>query len=282
MNDSANLTLWLELILVAVSTGSYLYWFSQKETPAVRFIARYSYYGFTLFSTIASAVLMMYFLNHNFNLQYVAEYSSRDLELHYLISSFWAGQEGSFLLWILLSAWLGIIVLRKAGDMEPQVMFFYNLSNLFLSILLINQTPFKLLPETPIDGNGLNMLLQDPWMVIHPPASLFGLCCVYGSVRVCAGRVLAQRIRSLGHEIHFLGGFRLRHPRSGNYYRRLLGVQSTRLGWILGLGSRGKCIAAALAHRNCIDARHAFSVPARAFAENEFYFGGGFIFTHHL
>jgi cytochrome c-type biogenesis protein CcmF len=104
----------------------------------------------------------------------VAQYSSRDLPLHYLISSFWAGQEGSFLLWLLFSAWLGIFIMHMADEMESQVMFIYNLNNLFLAILLIKQSPFKMLASTPPDGQGLNMLLQDPWMVIHPPVVFLG------------------------------------------------------------------------------------------------------------
>jgi cytochrome c-type biogenesis protein CcmF len=58
--------------------------------------------------------------------------------------------------------------------MEPQVMFIYNLNHLFLTILLIKQSPFKLLDAVPPDGQGLNMLLQDPWMVIHPPVVFLG------------------------------------------------------------------------------------------------------------
>ena len=112
---------------------------------------------------------MLAILKHEFQYSYVANYSSRDLPLEYLISSFWAGQEGSFLLWVFLGAWLGIFLMHRSGKMEPQLMFIYNLNLLFLSILLIKQSPFKLLPSTPADGQGLNMLLQDFWMVIHPP-----------------------------------------------------------------------------------------------------------------
>ncbi|MGD8686370.1 MAG: cytochrome c biogenesis protein CcsA, partial [Syntrophobacterales bacterium] len=80
----------------------------------------------------------------------------------------------SFLLWVLLGAWLGIFLMHKSGEMEPQVMFIYNLNHLFLTILLIKQSPFKLLDAVPPDGQGLNMLLQDPWMVIHPPVVFLG------------------------------------------------------------------------------------------------------------
>lgn len=174
MNHIAQDMLWLELIAVLISAFSYLYYGFHKESYFLKKIARLSYYGFVAFATLASIILMYFFLTHNFRIQYVAAYSSLDLALHYLISSFWAGQEGSFLLWILLSAWLGVFLLHKSDDMEPQVMFFYNLINISLAILLIKQSPFRLLPFTPVDGNGLNMLLQDPWMVIHPPLIFLG------------------------------------------------------------------------------------------------------------
>jgi cytochrome c-type biogenesis protein CcmF len=136
--------------------------------------ARLSFLGFTAFVTVASVLLMHFILNHEFVYRYVAEYSSRDLSLEYLVSSFWAGQEGSFLLWVLFGAWLGILLMFKTREVEPQVMLIYNLNNLFLAILLIKQSPFRMLPMAPPDGNGLNMLLQDPWMVIHPPIVFLG------------------------------------------------------------------------------------------------------------
>jgi cytochrome c-type biogenesis protein CcmF len=147
---------------------------SKEDNVGVKTIARFSFIGFATLITIASMLLMHSILNHEFVYSYVTQYSSRDLPLLYLISSFWAGQEGSFLLWVLLGAWLGIVLMYKAGGMEPQVMIIYNLNNFFLMILLIKQSPFRMLNYVPPDGSGLNMLLQDPWMAIHPPVVFLG------------------------------------------------------------------------------------------------------------
>jgi cytochrome c-type biogenesis protein CcmF len=174
MNNLGELTIWLGLITVAVSSGCYWILKSGEEDKLALNVARYSFTGFVALMTLASIFLMLAILKHEFIYSYVVKYSSRDLPLQYLISSFWAGQEGSFLLWVLLGAWLGLFVMHMAGEMEPQVMFIYNLNNLFLMILLIKQSPFKLLPSAPADGQGLNMLLQDPWMVIHPPVVFLG------------------------------------------------------------------------------------------------------------
>jgi cytochrome c-type biogenesis protein CcmF len=174
MNNVGEVIMWLGLITVGISSVCYLVLCFRKENVLARYAARLSFFGFAAFVTVASVFLMHFILNHEFLYSYVAQYSSRDLSLEYLISSFWAGQEGSFLLWVLVGAWLGILVMFKARDAEPQVMLIYNLNNIFLMILLIKQSPFRMLPIAPPDGQGLNMLLQDPWMVIHPPVVFVG------------------------------------------------------------------------------------------------------------
>ena len=174
MTNLGEITIWLGLITIGISSGCYWVLNSKEDDILACNVARYSFTAFVAFMTLASILLMFAILKHEFIYSYVANYSSRDLPLQYLISSFWAGQEGSFLLWVLLGAWLGIFLMHKSGEMEPQVMFIYNLNNLFLTILLIKQSPFKMLAAVPADGNGLNMLLQDPWMVIHPPIVFLG------------------------------------------------------------------------------------------------------------
>ncbi|MBN2009205.1 cytochrome c biogenesis protein CcsA [candidate division KSB1 bacterium] len=170
----AQFILWLQFAAILVSTLFYYILTGKKQYANFQAIARGTYYGFTGLTTVASVLLMYFFLSHNFKLEYVAQYSSSDLPLQYLISSFWAGQEGSFLLWVLISAWLGIFLMKTSVNNENHVMTLYNLQNLFLAILLIKQSPFRLAIHQLPDGFGLNMLLQDPWMVIHPPIVFIG------------------------------------------------------------------------------------------------------------
>lgn len=126
----------------------------------------------------ASVALMVAFLNHDFSLAYVRNYSSRGLSIGYLISGFWAGQEGTFLLWAFLSAAIGLVLAKSLKGQpymgEPSVMKFYALVHTILVVLLLKASPFRLLPQVPADGAGLNPLLQDPWMVIHPPIVFIG------------------------------------------------------------------------------------------------------------
>lgn len=170
----AQWTLWMGLITIIISSLIYLILSFRQNQIKILNYARYSYIAFTIFTTLASAFLMYFFLTHNFRLEYVIQYSSRDLPLHFLISSFWAGQEGSFLLWVFLGAWLGIYLMYKMKETEPQVMVLYNLNLVFLAVLLIKQSPFRVAAHPFTEGFGLNMLLQDPWMVIHPPIVFIG------------------------------------------------------------------------------------------------------------
>jgi cytochrome c-type biogenesis protein CcmF len=112
---------------------------------------------------------------HRFDVAYVNSYSSTDLPFHFLFSTFWAGQEGSFLLWCFWGAVIGFFVWRSAKEQEAPVMIIYMATFLGIIAILCKQSPYKLLPPpAPADGVGLNPLLQDPWMVIHPPVMFVG------------------------------------------------------------------------------------------------------------
>jgi cytochrome c-type biogenesis protein CcmF len=142
---------------------------------------------------------------HDFSLSYIARFSSRDEPKSYLFATLWAGQEGTFLLWCTYVTLLGLIVRRYARSWEASVMFFLNLIRLSLLIVLVGKSPFAptvaMLPVAlqgasistlqrsvwaffhsgalnyvmlPADGQGLNPLLQNSWMRIHPPTLFFG------------------------------------------------------------------------------------------------------------
>lgn len=149
-------------------------------------------------SVIGIGVSLFYIIyNHYFEYHYAWAHSSRTLPVHYIISCFWEGQEGSFWLWTFWQALLANIVVARAKSWESPVMAVIMLSQVFLASMLlgvdilgsrIGSSPFILLRnalEAPIfsrpdylnliqDGNGLNPLLQNYWMVIHPPTLFLG------------------------------------------------------------------------------------------------------------
>jgi cytochrome c-type biogenesis protein CcmF len=122
----------------------------------------------------ASALLMALILAQRYDVSYVYQYTSQDLPLGYRISAFWAGQEGSFLLWLLLAAVFTVLQIRLARQFEPYVVFFLLLVQAGLSIFLLVDSPFRLSGQVVTDGFGLNPLLQNPWMVAHPPVLFIG------------------------------------------------------------------------------------------------------------
>ncbi|MFY7954274.1 MAG: cytochrome c biogenesis protein CcsA, partial [Armatimonadaceae bacterium] len=123
----------------------------------------------------ASAWLMTLIGAHRFEYHYVAEYSSRASATRYLIAAFWGGQEGSILLWAFWTAVLGVILAKRSGDRAAWVWPVYGLVQTYLLGLLLLKCPFRLGDgPLPLDGKGLNPLLQNPWMVIHPPILFLG------------------------------------------------------------------------------------------------------------
>ena len=134
----------------------------------------------------AAALLLNNILQHDFSYSYVWSYSDRKLPLHFLISTFYAGQEGSFLFWAVCSAVISFFVLRytRTRHSEAHVLTIFLATQTFLVLLLLFKSPFtaiwdafpgRIAPgQIPPDGKGLNPLLQNFWMVIHPPVLFIG------------------------------------------------------------------------------------------------------------
>jgi len=127
--------------------------------------------GLTLLATI---VLERALVARDFSYRYVAEHTSLDLPPYYAASSLWAGQEGSLLLWLLILSSYGAAFLwcyRKRFDpfYDAVAMVVATVMIFFTGLLTFVCSPFRILATPPADGNGLNPLLQDPGMMIHPP-----------------------------------------------------------------------------------------------------------------
>jgi len=140
--------------------------------------ARVTIIGIAVLLTIASLWLFNLFVTRNFQYEYVALYSSLDLPLVYTVSAFWAGADGSLLLWAwLISIYIAVIAVRgKSYDNLVRHAMPVVLVTLayFIYMLLTVSRPFRRLDFVPVDGNGLNPLLQDPGMFFHPPTLFLG------------------------------------------------------------------------------------------------------------
>lgn len=130
-------------------------------------------------TTVAAAALWYAFLTRDFRIDYVYQYSSRELSTFYTISAFWAGQAGSLLLWVWVLAIFGAIVVyqtrKRNTDLAPYVLLIVGaVEAFFLWMLNFGSSPFTRVAGVPPDGNGLNPMLQNPGMFYHPTTLYLG------------------------------------------------------------------------------------------------------------
>ncbi len=120
---------------------------------------------------------------HQFQFNYVYSYSSTELNNFYLFATLWAGQEGTLLMWLTYGCIYGVILIHTVGKKMPLAMVFLGMVQAVLLWILHVKNPFPLVWHTfeqvpigfyPQEGAGLNPLLQNPWMVIHPPTLFVG------------------------------------------------------------------------------------------------------------
>ena len=128
---------------------------------------------------IASGILIHALVISNFSIFYVWRHSSTDMPLIYKITSFWGGLEGSLLFWTLVQSFFAMIVAFRYQysnrEIIPYVITTLNAIMAFLLVLLIGwSNPLDLQAVVPKEGQGLNPLLQNPAMAIHPPALYLG------------------------------------------------------------------------------------------------------------
>lgn len=126
-----------------------------------------------LAAVVAALYLWWLILGDHFEVAYVASYSSRDLTTLYKVSAFWAGQQGSLLLWLLIHA-LASLYLCRGEHMTAEGRTVYAVLEALLAILVLAKSPFVASAAFVQDGVGLNPLLQDPWMAVHPPIIFLG------------------------------------------------------------------------------------------------------------
>jgi cytochrome c-type biogenesis protein CcmF len=140
----------------------------------------YAVYAFFLSTLIASAVLLLAFLKQDSRFSYVLEYSDPSLSTFYHIAGFWAGQQGSFLLWLLLIATTVVVIalrdLTRLGRLTGgAVLVMCVLGAVFASLMVFDtgSNPF-VRAAAGMQPQGLNPLLLHPAMVLHPPTLFIG------------------------------------------------------------------------------------------------------------
>jgi len=200
-----------------LSLISYFFATKHPEEKSWKLLGRIGFLTNALSIYVIGATLFYIIYNHYFEYHYAFAHSDKSLPTHYIISSFWEGQEGSFWLWMFWQSLLGIVLLFRAKSWEAPVMTFVMLCQTFLASMLIGvevfgsrlgSSPFILLRDAlqaPIfsDPNylsmirprGLNALLQNYWMVIHPPTLFLGFASMIVPFAYAAAGLWTKRYK---------------------------------------------------------------------------------------
>jgi cytochrome c-type biogenesis protein CcmF len=190
--------LWAALLLglwcVAIAfTGR---WRDRPELSQSVIRAVHAVFGCLL---VASIALWKGLISHDFNIEYVAAYTSRNLPSYYIFSAFWAGQKGSLLFWaVVLSVFASaaqLLTPRRYAYLMPYVAGVTSaVIVFFVSVMLFAADPFERLSFTPADGRGLNPQLQNVGMVIHPPMLYLGYISITIPFAFAVAALLSRRL----------------------------------------------------------------------------------------
>lgn len=152
-------------------------------------------------SLCALAALAVAFVQDDYTNQYVWQHSNKEMSAGYKITAIWGGMDGSMLLWAVLLSLAGALVALRSST-YPQALMRWVLPCMnsatlfFLSVVVFLTNPFRYLNSEfiPPDGNGLNPLLQNPFMAIHPPMLYVGFTFLSVPCAFCLGALLAGRL----------------------------------------------------------------------------------------
>ncbi len=189
----------LSFVAALLSTFAYFLATQRRQLPEADNWRNIGRFGFLLHGLAVLAVIGSLFVlltGKMYEYQYAWANVSDDLPGQYVFSAFWKEQQGSFLLWSFWHIVLGLVLILRAGKWEAPVLAVIALAETFIASMILGlyfgdfrlgASPFDLLRDTmdapifaqadylsKIKGNGLNPLLQNYWMTIHPPTLFLG------------------------------------------------------------------------------------------------------------
>jgi len=192
--------LWAAYALALFSVAASV-WGGLKDRPDLTDAGRNAAVSVFYLVAGASVCLIVLLLNRDYRVEYVVSVVNNALNAFYRFSGFWGGQEGSLLLWLLLLCVYSYIVIRQNRHRNADLMPYVTATLMataafFLTILNFVTPPFDTLANPPLDGRGLNPLLQDWGMVIHPPNLYLGFVGFAVPFAFCIGALVTGRLDS--------------------------------------------------------------------------------------
>jgi cytochrome c-type biogenesis protein CcmF len=188
----------LAALVMASFSAMLSFWAGWSQNAAMVQVGRRAFYATAAMLLIASVLLETALLTHDFSLAYVTEHSDLSTPIALVAAAFYGGQEGSLLYWALIlgllgsaalvaSAALGLRLAAYAAGIMAAILSF------FLVVLVLVASPFDVLQITPPDGLGLNPVLRDGGMLIHPPVILAGFASFAIPFSFAAAALMAGR-----------------------------------------------------------------------------------------
>jgi cytochrome c biogenesis factor len=198
----------LVLLAMMVASCTFAMSLSAGRTGNIRRLtaARFGAHATSLLIGAAMMCLAYAMVTHDFSVAYVARYSDREMPPLYLLAALWGGQAGSLLLWLLVlaiyaSMTVGLLE-TKHLELQPYVIATLMAVMVFFCVLVTFEgNPFATTRDVPVDGEGLNPLLQNVHMLIHPPCLVFGYAgCVvpfaFAVAALATGRLDVEWLRA--------------------------------------------------------------------------------------
>ena len=185
-------------LVMAVFSAILSFWAGRQSNPILIQVGRRAFYGATAMTVLAGALLESALLTHDFSLAYVAEHTDKSTPLALVAAGFYGGQEGSLLYWALILALLGSASLLASASLDKKLAAYAAgvlgaVLSFFLLVLTLVASPFDLLLVVPPDGLGLNPVLRDGGMLIHPPVVLAGFASFAIPFSFAAAALLAGK-----------------------------------------------------------------------------------------
>ena len=154
-------------------------WGAVARDPALAGMARYSAFVTFGLVLIAYLALTMAYIGSDFSVANVAMNSHSTKPLIYKISGVWSNHEGSMLLWVMILVLFAALVALRGGGMPERLLASVlsvqgAIACAFLLFIILTSNPFARLSDVPFDGQGLNPILEDPGLAIHPPMLYLG------------------------------------------------------------------------------------------------------------